>query len=300
MTFVIGIDGGGTNMRAVVVDEGGDELGRYSTDGAVATALDPGRAADAVERAVHGVVEVAGIELPAAVLFAGLAGGGGSAARSGVTAALDGRGLAEVVVVGTDVEAAFEDAFQAGPGLIVIAGTGSVAWGRNAAGDVHRVGGWGKHLGDDGSGYSIGMGALRGVVRAKDGRSAEARVTPVVLEATGCASVEELVPWAASATKAQVAALAPLVIAQWDNCLIAQRVVSDAVHELLEHVETMHEVLDTENPGLSVALWGGLVAPGGPLRSRLLQDLNAKGYTVRKLSLDPPMGAARIALSWLP
>lgn len=281
-------------MRAVVVDESGREVGRCVTKGSVATAQDPVRAADAVEQAVRGAADAAAVTLPVAVLFAGLAGGGGTAAREGVISSLKGRGLAQVVDVGTDAEAAFEDAFPEGPGLMVIAGTGSVAWGRNTAGDVHRVGGWGQHLGDEGSGYSIGIGALKGVLRSEDGRGAAARMTPVILEATGCPSVEELVPWRAAATKAQVAALAPLVIGEVENCLIARRVVRDAVVALLEHVEALTKMLGAQLP---VALWGGLVVPGRPLRAQLTAELNARGHTVSELSIDPPMGAARIALS---
>ena len=137
MSVFIGVDGGGTSTRAVVVDREGHELGRAVAGGAVATSHDPSAAARAVSRAVRDAAEVAGVQLPAAVLWAGLAGAGPKEAREGVTKAILRLRLADQVHVGTDVEAAFHDAFPQGPGMLLIAGTGSIAWVASAEkGDV--------------------------------------------------------------------------------------------------------------------------------------------------------------------
>ena len=103
-----------------------------------------------------------------------------------MTAALFGVGLAESIEVGTDVEAAFHDAFGDGPGVMLIAGTGSIAWARDESGVMHRVGGWGQHVGDEGSGYWIGHGARSGAwTGAEDGRSAATALRESVLESLG-------------------------------------------------------------------------------------------------------------------
>src|SRR5581483_6339154 len=73
----------------------------------------------------------------------------------------------EVEVIG-DIQVAFEDAFADQPGVLMIAGTGAIAYGRNSAGDTARAGGWGYLVSDEGSGSWIGLEAVRAVLREKD------------------------------------------------------------------------------------------------------------------------------------
>ena len=80
-----------------------------------------------------------------------------------------------------------------GPGVVVIAGTGSIAYGRNAHDEAARAGGWGYILADEGSGFWIGRQALRAVVRAADGRGPATALTPLVLEFFGVTRAEQLV-----------------------------------------------------------------------------------------------------------
>lgn len=300
MKVFAGVDGGGTRTRAVIVDETGRELGRADHEGAVVTAHEPEHAARAVSRAVFRAARRADVELPVRVLWAGLAGAGGESARAAVTLALQEAGLAERLVVGTDVEAAFEDAFSERPGLLLIAGTGSIAWARDERGAVHRVGGWGHQLGDEGSGYAIGLRALRALTRAEDGRGAPTDMRATLLDGCGVSSVEELVAWVGRASKAAVAALAPLVIeAADDGDEEAAAIVHDSVRELRAHVEAAlraMDVADDEWVEVDVALWGGLIAAGGPLEGRVIVALAEIGVHPTRREVDPPMGAARLAM----
>jgi N-acetylglucosamine kinase-like BadF-type ATPase len=292
VTFFIGVDGGGTRTRAVVIDAEGSELGRSSAVGAVATASAPGRAASAVTEAVRGAAAQAGVELPGAVLWAGLAGAGSAGARNAVRDLLRGAALADRVVVGTDVEAAFHDAFPTEPGVLLIAGTGSIAWARSAAGKVDRVGGWGRSLGDEGSGFMLGLEGLRLVVRAADGRAPKTSLTEALLAACDVERVSDLVPWIEHAGKGEVAALAPAVVEAADGGDPgAEALVESAVDELATLVRVAAGARR-----LPVVLWGGLIAERGPLRGRLLSVLRAEGYECLERSVDPALGAARMAL----
>lgn len=295
MTFFIGVDGGGTKTRAVVVDREGHELGRAVADGAVATAHDPAAAARAVARAVRDAVEAAGVELPGSVLWAGLAGAGPKEAREGVTKALARLRLADRIHVGTDVEAAFHDAFPQGPGVLLIAGTGSIAWIRSADGVTHRVGGWGQHIGDEGSGFSLGIAGLRLVTHAADGRAEETRLSSDLVEACGVATPEDLIGWVAQAEKGDVAALAPVVVAAADaGDDGAETLVTRAVEALVAHATAGATRLEGGRP--DIVLWGGLVADGGPLRTRVMEALESVGWGVEERLLDPVRGAAHLAL----
>ncbi|HSH75109.1 MAG TPA: BadF/BadG/BcrA/BcrD ATPase family protein, partial [Longimicrobiales bacterium] len=211
MSFVIGIDGGGSHTRAVILDERGSEVGRAEATGEVVTERAPGLAADAVAAAARPAARGAGLALPGAVLWAGLAGAGSEAARRAVAREIEAAGLAGRVRVGTDVEAAFHAAFPEGPGVLLIAGTGSIAWGRSPSGASVRVGGWGRLLGDEGSAFALGMGALRAVARAEDGRAAATTLREGVLGTLGIEAAGALIAWAAGASKAEVAALAAVV-----------------------------------------------------------------------------------------
>ena len=292
MTFFIGVDGGGTRTRAVIIDDAGREVGRAAGAGAVATASEPDRAATAVAATVRQAAEAAGVALPASVLWAGLAGAGAAEARGQVQAALAGTGLAERVVVGTDVEAAFHHAFPEGPGVLLIAGTGSIAWSRDETGAVRRVGGWGRNLGDEGSGFALGLDALRLVTRAADGRADPTTLTVPLLEACGLSTVGDLVPWIEIAKKREVAALAPIVVAEANaGDEGASGVVRAAVVALLAHV-----VAACDGRSRSVVLWGGLLAEDGPLRSRVTDALGEKDFSVTDRTIDPGLGAAMLAL----
>ena len=300
MTYVIGVDGGGTHTRAAIVDERGLELGRAEAAGAVVTARAPEPAASAVAQAVRGAAERACVDLPGGLLWAGLSGAGHEPARQAVTALLVRAGLAKRVVVGTDVRAAFQAAFPEGPGILLIAGTGSIAWARTPAHEIGRVGGWGQQLGDEGGGYAIGLGALRAVVRAEDGREAATVMRDDVLRVLAMSDPTELVPWAASASKAEVAGLVPIVVrAAANGDPAASQLVDEAVRELARHVSA---ILDRMGPWPApppLVLWGGLIGEEGPLRAVLVRELTPYDVELRDGQIDPAMGAARLALAAL-
>lgn len=299
MSVFAGVDGGGTRTRAVLVDAEGRELARAEHEGAVVTAHRPDDAAEAVRRALAKAADEADVGLPVDVLWAGLAGAGAASPRAGVTTALRRLELADRLIVGTDVEAAFHDAFGGGAGTMLIAGTGSIAWARDESGGDHRVGGWGSLIGDEGSGYWIGLHGLKAVVRAEDGRLAPTILAERLLEACGVDSADELVVWVDTASKGEIAGLAPRIIEGADaGDAAAEAIVESAVTALSDHVvAALGAVGVTEGKGheARVVLWGGLVAPDGPLRTRLERALNALDIQVEARPVDPPMGAADLA-----
>jgi glucosamine kinase len=154
---VVGVDAGGTGSRAVVVHAG--EVVERRDLGPLNVLLH----ADAVDRLV---ALLTGVRASAAGL--GLAGIRSAEDADRVAARLTARTGARVAV-GDDADAALAGAFRGGPGVVVIAGTGSAAAGRQADGRTARVGGHGFLLGDEGSGYWIGREAVRAALRAADG-----------------------------------------------------------------------------------------------------------------------------------
>src|SRR3989440_5274379 len=134
-----------------------------------------------------------------------------------------------------DGEVALSTAFADGTGIIVSAGTGSIAYARDPAGQLHRAGGYGWQLGDEGGGYWLGRRALDVTARAQDGRGEGSTLLARLLGALGLPRFDDLVRWSGTATPAQMAALAPHVLnAAREGEVVARRAVADAANELVE------------------------------------------------------------------
>lgn len=290
----VGVDGGGTHARAVVVDEAGRELARASGPAGLVDPRDPGAAAQVVAGIVRDALRGAGAR-SAAVLCCGLAGAGRGQQREAVRVALMLEHVADDVIVIGDAAAAMADAFPAGSGLLIVAGTGSIAWAR-LHGDPVRVGGWGQLLGDEGSGWAIGLGALRAVARAAD-RLEHTALTELVLAHAGVRETSDLIAWSAEAPKAVIAALAPAVLRAadaGDDSAAALR--TRAIDDLVDLGVTACARAGLEAP--MVALTGGLIGPGGPLRAAVTAALSSRiegGASVIERALDGALGAARLA-----
>jgi len=212
--IVVGIDGGGTRSRAVVEDGHGRVLARAAGGPGL---LEPTAVEAGAERLValaRDVLLEAGGASTADALCCAAAGAGASAVRAAAERALARAGVADRILLVTDLEAAFQAAFGANDaGILVVAGTGSSAWGRAADGRTARAGGWGPMVGDEGSGWWLGQAAVRAALRAHDGRGRATTLSAAVREAAGGAAPEALPAWVVGAGKATVAALAPAVLA---------------------------------------------------------------------------------------
>ncbi len=288
---VMGIDGGGSATRAVVLDGDGRELAREA--GGPASPID----IDAVVRLAEGVAGAANVNLPVAALCAGLAGAGDESARDAARRALQARDLADTVVVLTDAEIAFFDAFADGPGILVIAGTGSISWGRGEDGREARAGGLGPLLGDEGSGYEIGRRALEAAARSIVERADEERLVQRLMAELGIEESADLITWAAKADRSAVAGLAPAVCeAAGAGDPAAAEIVDAAVSSLGSLVEAIEIRLGPWSTAPPLALAGGLIAPGGPLRDRVIEAASRYGCAVVDAEVDAARGAARLAL----
>jgi N-acetylglucosamine kinase-like BadF-type ATPase len=294
---VAGADVGGTKTTvAVAATDSGQALARATGPGA---ALRPGRAlasSATIAELVRRALGDAG-QLTADVLVVGAAGAGREPERDELHAALRSEGLAKTVVVTTDVEIALLAAFGEGPGIVVSAGTGSIAVARDRAGTLHRLGGYGWQMGDEGSGYAIGRAALGAASRARDGRSPATALESRMLEAARCSDFDALIRWAAAATPGEVASLAPHVLdvaAAGD--LVAQGIADYAAREISLLALLIAERMPDDGP-TPVALTGGLLETIPTLRRAVLAKL-ADQPSLRPLGdpVDAVLGAIALAL----
>jgi len=302
MTYiVIGIDGGGSKTHAMVADEQGRTIAETVGPG---SAVRPGRA----EHSANVIAEVVRDALASCemthvtprVLSIGVAGAGRETERNELWQALVSRDLAAELVIHSDFSIALDDAFADGPGVLLISGTGSVAFGRGPTGATSRCGGWGPVCGDEGSGAWIGRRALSVVTAAADGREPETALTGAILTAAQINETSDLIGWAANAAPAQLASLAPVVLSVADaGDLRANAIVSLAVEELVLHVRALaRHLFGDERAALPIALSGGMLSRGTTLRKRLEHRLKSAvpGGQLRTDVVIPARGAVRAAL----
>ncbi|MEX0892578.1 MAG: BadF/BadG/BcrA/BcrD ATPase family protein [Gemmatimonadota bacterium] len=300
--IVVGIDGGGTRSRAVVEDGHGRVLARAAGGPGL---LDPGAVEAGAERLValsRDVLLEAGGASTADVLCCAAAGAGAPVVRAAVTQVLARAGVADRVLLVTDLEAAFQAAFGArDAGILVVAGTGSSAWGRAADGRTARAGGWGAVVGDEGSGWWLGRAAVRAVLRAHDGRGRPTRLSAAVRDTAAGAAPEALPAWVAGAGKATVAGLAPAVLAAaaaGDG--VAATLVRTAADDLAELVAALVRGLGPWPEPPPVAAVGGLFT-GAPSLTAAFDAALARGgaravrRTLNAVQRDAARGAAALA-----
>lgn len=302
MTFiVIGIDGGGSKTHAIVADEQGRTIAEMVGPG---SAVRPGLAehsATVIATVVRDAL--ASCEMTHVVpraLCVGVAGAGRETERQELWQALASRDLATELVLHSDFSIALDDAFGDGPGVLMISGTGSVAFGRGPTGTTARCGGWGPVCGDEGSGAWIGRRALSVVTASADGREPDTALIGAVLTAAQVNETSDLVAWAAGAAPSQLATLAPVVLSVAEaGDLRANAIVSLAVEELVLHVRSLaRQLFGDERAALPLALSGGMMTRGSTLRKRFEHRVKTAvpGAQLRSEPVIPARGAVRAAL----
>lgn len=252
--ILVGVDAGATRVRAAAVAEGWGLLGSAAAGPANPHNVGAEPAAAEIARAIRSassghapdvvVVGVAGIEV--------------TDLRRDLQRALQASLPGREIHLYADAVIALDGAFPGAPGIIVIAGTGSVAWGRNVEGREARAGGWGHLIDDVGSGYDLSRRALGAVMRAQDGRGPSTALTQRLIATLGVERPERVVEAVRSMGPAGIAALAPIVVnAAAEGDRVAEEIVAEGCRELADAAAAVARSLELRGPH-AVAGAGGL------------------------------------------
>jgi N-acetylglucosamine kinase-like BadF-type ATPase len=292
VTYFLGIDGGGSKTTAVIADEN-SVLGRATAGASNMTRVGQEQARASIQQAVRDACAVAKINSPQVQYTCiGASGGGRPAVSEELHSILTEIVGGSIEVVG-DTLITLDTAFPGEAGIIVIAGTGSIAFGRNARGQTARAGGWGFAISDEGSGYWIGRAAVSAVFRAVD-ESLETELTKRVFSAWNVAEINQLVPLANASPAPDFAALFPLVVTAADQGdALARLILTQAGHELARLARSVVARLFPAGEVVRMAMSGGVFTNSLMVRQAFMGSFHSQGTMLSILPqpVDPVDGA---------
>ncbi|MFA6469608.1 MAG: BadF/BadG/BcrA/BcrD ATPase family protein [Bacteroidota bacterium] len=309
-TYIIGIDGGGSKTHAIIADQRGTILAEHFAGPSNFHIVGVEKASETIFALIEMCCDSVGCKAQHVdSVICGLAGAGRIDDQKRMTVGIKKRaGLEKIVlksiVIESDARIALEGAFKGGAGIILIAGTGSIAFGKDSRGRIHRVGGWGRVIGDEGSGYAIGRMGLTAVTRQLDGRGEKTRLSLLIAQEFGMTGHLEIIQ-NVYRDSFDIASVAPLVMkAAKKNDAVCKAIIENAVIELAWHIQVAAEKLSSSSSKkvkekIRVSFIGGLIA-NDTILSRLLTVYLDENFPVIEIippAASPAYGAIVLGLS---
>lgn len=302
--FVLGLDGGGSKTICVILDSSVSEIARGVSGASNHQSVGVEQSAEALREAIESA-RAAAANPPIICACWGMAGLDRPEDEEII------QGVAARLLPDTPVEVVHDStiALVGGTGgnrsgVVIIAGTGSIAVGYHPSGRMERAGGWGHLLGDEGSGYQIALQGLNAATRARDGRTQVTRLVNDLPALTRTGSMEELASriyledWSA----AQIADLAPAVLtAAVKGDPAAEQIVQRAAEELAFAARIVVDKLEMQSDPFNVVLAGGIFK-GSEEMVKKVRELILKFAPTAEVNLpkfEPVIGAGMIALQSL-
>jgi len=297
---VLGIDAGGTKTTCFLADGQGRVIGEARGGGANLQSAGELE----VEKVLHHVMDAAigDRDVRPDAICLGIAGVDRPEDTAAVHSIMRRIGFKARVIVVNDALVALVAGAGDAAGVVVVAGTGSIAYGRDASGRAARAGGWGYLLGDEGGGFWIGRAALTACVREFDGRGPVTLLTPMILEHLGLSTPSELIReiYYRDVHRHTIAGIARLVQrAMEQRDAIAVDILTRASVELASAAGSVIARLEMRGDEFPTVLAGGIFR-GIPWLvedvTRRLSEIAPRSW-VRPLEIDPATGAVRLAIA---
>ena len=300
MKLFLGIDGGQSSTTALIADETGRILGYGRGGPCNHVAASEGRAKflNAIGGCVGTACSQAGLG-PDTVEYTAVCAGfsGGPADKQALLGELV---HTENLIVTTDALIALSGAHAGRPGIITIAGTGSISYGRNSAKKVVRAGGWGFIYGDEGGGFDITRQAVRAALRQEEGWGPHTILRDILLEETRAKDANEMMHWfyTSDFPRPRIAAYSKLVdTAALNGDAVAHQILNNAAQELATITSAVRNQLFDERDEVLISPIGGVFRSGLLLeRFRMMVELR-EGNHIHEPQYGPAAGALIEALA---
>jgi len=298
MRYVLGIDAGGTKTVGLLADETGRVVAEARGTGANLQT----HGELEVEKVFDGILEAVGARGEIAAVCLGIAGVDRPRDEEVIRGILRRLGYRETARVVNDAAIALVAGAEERVGIVILAGTGSIAYGADREGHTARAGGYGFLLADEGSGYWLGHQALRAAVRSADGRGPQSALAGLVFESLGVKSVAEMVPvvYEKGLPKFRIAAHAGLVQQASDRGdAVATALLEEAALELSLAARAVAQRISLGGGPYRVVLAGGVFKACPSLPGRIERCLGLPGAELVPLRVEPAQGAVALALDLL-
>ena len=314
MSYVLGIDGGGSKTVCVLMDDLRQVLGRGEAGPSNYQSIGIEATLQSIQSAINNAVEIAIITNTVKIdaICLGLAGVGRAADIEVVKALvqdLQNNKYLPInwalqptnIVICNDALIALVGGIGQPVGIVVAVGTGSIVLGRNHQGHTKRVGGWGYILGDEGSAYKIAIAGMNAALKSYDGREMPTSLVEAFKHHLDLESIEDLIEvtyrreWGVK----QIAALAPVVdFAAASGDIVANSIIDDAVKELVKATSTVIDAIFSDNSVLDVVTTGSVWRGKSKIHHRFAGYLIKKFPNVKVIfpRYEPAYGAGLLAL----
>ncbi|HEY9832193.1 MAG TPA: BadF/BadG/BcrA/BcrD ATPase family protein [Stenomitos sp.] len=314
MSLVLGIDGGGTKTVCVLMNDRGQVLGRGEAGASNYQSVGKSTALGCIQSAIAQAT-TSFEAVPVEAICLGVAGVDRPTDIQVVQTFVQQLQLSEslpitwalrpsTIVIGNDALIALVGGLGHSMGVVAIAGTGSIVFGRNSTGCTKRVGGWGHLLGDTGGAYHIAISGLRSALRAYDGCDAATTLQERFKEHLGLSSLEEVVNviyqpgWSVK----EIAALAPIVAQEAaSGDTVALGIIEETVKELIQATQVVVDNLFSPSDIVEVVTTGSIWQGFSLMRDKFEASFVSQKPRVKIVSprYEPAYGAGLLALETL-
>lgn len=301
--YVIGIDGGATKTTAVLADLKRNIIAERTSGPANFLIIGTDKVAKTISDLILDLCNDAEINIQnIEVVCMGLTGAGREDDAQKIKNAVleywqkNYSSQIKNLIVTSDARIALEGAFSGRPGIILIAGTGSIIFGKDRTGQLYRVGGFGRYIGDEGGGYSIGRLGLQAVAKSLDGRGPETKLLNILRENFGINSAEDLINKVYK-ENLDFASIAPYVIqCAEEGDEACREILRKEAEELVLHIKAIKDKIKVRT--VYISFLGGLLS-GENYYSKLLRKIilqKVEGVNVILPEHPPAYGAVLLAM----
>lgn len=289
MKYIIGVDGGGTKTEAVAYDLNGNSLSR-SISGYGNILINEEKALNNIKESIEKCTKSLN-KSECVYIYAGIAGSTAGNGKEIIKKYIQDKFKCNVIVV-NDADLALSALLKGKDGFLTIAGTGSICIGK-ISGKSIRAGGWGHLLGDEGSGYYIGIQALKSIAYEKDNGQLKSEFTDRILNKLGCKRELDIINFIYNTDKAHVAAIVEVVIQ------LAKEKNSTATQILIKAGEELGEMTlrAIKQSGLKenikIGISGNIIRKIEIVKATFIKylDMNLGNYSIYDEDISPTLGA---------